>query len=91
MLIKVTDVKKNMLPVIINLDMVREIAPLVGGGCHLFFNSIGEPVHVAEHFNIFQQFVLETVTTERIQKQVEALNPTKASTSKEKPLAIPKL
>ena len=64
--------------VIINLDTVMEIAPLREGGCNLFFPdsaSVGgkTSMRVKESYSLFKQFVLETVTQDRIAKQVAQL------------------
>lgn len=59
--------------VIINLDTVMEIAPLVTGGCVLYFSVLesGSPrtMTVSDDYSVFSQFVLQTVTAEDIAKR----------------------
>ena len=64
--------------VIINLDEVVEIAPLVEGGCAIFFSdgagmNSKTAIKVSDDYDIFKQFVLQTVSTEDIQKIVKSL------------------
>ena len=64
--------------VIINLDEVIEIAPLVDGGCALFFadgGSAGGRVayKVKDSYNQFKQFVMQTVSSEDIAKRIESI------------------
>jgi len=64
--------------VIINLDEVVEIAPLVEGGCAIFFSdgagmNSKTAIKVSDDYDIFKQFVLQTVSTEDIQKKVKSL------------------
>jgi hypothetical protein len=87
-LIEVNHVKKNV-SVIINLDMVREIAPVLSGGCLLYFGDDPAPVEVTNHYNHFKQFVLETVTADHIAKRVDAI--AKAHGTTPNKTAIPKL
>jgi len=74
--------------VIINLDEVVEIAPLREGGCAVFFaDGAGmnskSAIKVSDDYDMFKQFVLQTVSTEDIQKKVKSL--------KAQALEIPKL
>lgn len=58
--------------VIVNLDTVIEIAPLSVGGCAIFFNDgTGGKVsmRVTDDYNLFKQFVLQTVSPEDIEKK----------------------
>jgi len=64
--------------VIINLDEVVEIAPLVEGGCAIFFaDGAGmnskTAIKVSDDYQLFKQFVMQTVTAEDIGKKVKAL------------------
>lgn len=74
--VKVDSVEKGC-PVIINLDHVVEIAPWSQGGCAIRFVNDGSgsvrEVVVKNDFKEFNQFVLETVTTEHISKKVKEL------------------
>ena len=73
MFIKVESVEKNCT-VIVNLDHIFEIAPLATGGCALFttdgagMNSRSSMV-VKDDFTLFEQFVLQTVSSADIQKR----------------------
>jgi hypothetical protein len=59
--------------VIINLENVMEIAPLVAGGCVLYFSTLesGTPrtMTVSDDYSSFMQFVLQPVTVEDIAKR----------------------
>jgi hypothetical protein len=60
--------------VIINLDMVLEIAPLIAGGCVLSFNDSASvngvrTLKVKEDYEQFKQFAMQTVTADDIQKR----------------------
>lgn len=74
--VKVNSVEKGC-PVIINLDHVVEIAPWVQGGCAIRFVADGSgsvrEIRVNNNFEEFNQFVLETVTSEHISKKVKEL------------------
>lgn len=80
MLVQVKSREKNC-DVIINLDHVMEIAPLSDGGCEIRFVYDGDvtskggnrSIRVNNGYNEFQQFVLQTVTTEAVSKKVEEL------------------
>ena len=59
-------------PVIMNLDMVVEIAPLVGGGCAIFMqDGTGglTSMKVKNDYEQFKQFVLQKVSAEDIEKR----------------------
>jgi hypothetical protein len=58
--------------VIINLDNVSEIAPLIDGGCILYFNDKG-PYKVTDSYEQFKQFAMETVSADDIAKKVKSL------------------
>jgi len=73
MFIEVESVEK-MCKVIINLNEVIEIAPLMEGGCALFFADSAavngrSAYKVKNHYSEFSQFVLQTVTPEDIAKR----------------------
>jgi hypothetical protein len=75
---------------IVNLDGVLEIAPLIEGGCVLFFAdsaAVGgkSSYKVKDSYDLFSQFAMKTVSSEDIAKRF----PTKKS--KEAPIEIPKL
>ena len=59
-------------PVIINLDMIREIRPVKAGGCHLVFQ--GEVIlKVTDSYTSFSQFVLQPVSSDDIKKKIESI------------------
>ena len=59
--------------VILNVDEVMEIAPMQTGGCHLFLTD-GRIYKVSDSYTLFQQFAMQTVSSEDIAKQVKDLN-----------------
>ena len=86
--VEVESVEKNC-KVVINLDMVIEIAPLINGGCDIFYNDSAAvngktAMKVKDSYAMFQQLAMHTVSSEDIAKKVKAL---KASA----PLEVPKL
>jgi hypothetical protein len=88
--VEVESVDKNC-KVIINLDEVVEIAPLIEGGCALFFadnagTNSKSAIKVKDSYDQFKQFVMQTVTAEDISKKVKSI---KSQTSQ--PMEIPKL
>ena len=80
--VEVQSIEKSC-KVIINLDHIVEIAPLVEGGCALFFND-GAAVNgirsmkVKDGYNMFTQFALQTVSSDDIAKKIASLKPAKA-------------
>lgn len=70
--------------VIINLDVVSEIAPLMAGGCTLFLND-GRIYKVKDSYDQFKQFAMQTVSSEDISKKVKSLK------AQAQALEIPKL
>jgi hypothetical protein len=87
--VEVESVEKKC-KVIINLDAVLEIAPLLAGGCDLFFAdsaAVGgkTSMKVKDSYELFKQFAMQTVSSEDIAKRF----PTKKS--KDAPIEIPKL
>jgi hypothetical protein len=70
------DSLEKQCPVIINLDVVSEIAPLAAGGCAIFIpDGTGGSVSmkVKNDYSEFKQFVLQTVSSSDIAKQVKKL------------------
>lgn len=64
--------------VIINLDEVVEIAPLREGGCAIFFSdgagmNSKTAIKVSNDYDMFKQFVLQTVSAEDISRKVKSL------------------
>ena len=80
MLIKVKS-REKQCEVIINLDHVMEITPLRDGGSAIRFTYDGDitsktgyrEIFVDNKFTEFEQFVLQTVTTESVSKKVQEL------------------
>jgi hypothetical protein len=78
--VQVNSVEKQC-PVIVNLDHISEIAPLKAGGCAIFFADAAgagakSSMTVSDDYSLFKQFVMETVSSEQIAKQVENLKAT---------------
>ena len=71
--------------VILNLEVVAEIAPLVTGGCNLFLSD-GRVYRVKDSYDMFKQFAMQTVSAEDIAKRFP-----KVSSKVIKDLDIPKL
>ena len=71
--IEVNSVAPKNCKVIVNLDNIIEIAPLVAGGCVLYFSAIeaGGPrtMTVADSYTQFMQFAMTTVTADDIAKR----------------------
>lgn len=70
MFVEVYSVEKGC-QVIINMDLVLEIAPLVEGGCALFFADAAavngkSAMKVKDSYSQFQQFVMRTVSADDI-------------------------
>ena len=85
--VEVFSVEKNC-KVIINLDMVVEIAPLAAGGCDIFYSDSAAvngktAMKVRDSYSMFQQLAMQVVSSEDIAKKVKAL--------KGEALPIPKL
>ena len=85
--IEVESVEKNC-KVIINLDMVVEIAPLAAGGCDIFYSDSAAvngktAMKVKDSYAMFQQLAMQVVSSEDIAKKVKAI--------KGEALPIPKL
>jgi hypothetical protein len=70
--------KEKMCKVIINLDQIVEVAPLKSGGCDLFFNdaaAVGgtRVMKVEDSYTQFQQFAMQTVSSEDIAARLKSL------------------
>lgn len=85
MLVEVNSVTPKRCRLLVNLEHLVEVAPLVNGGCVLFFNCIeagvAKTITVSDEYSTFKQFALETVTPESIQKRF----PTKRNMNTIKP------
>ena len=58
--------------VILNMDEVMEVAPMQSGGCHLFLTD-GRIYKVTDSYALFQQFAMQTVSSDDIAKRVKSL------------------
>lgn len=58
--------------VILNMDEVMEIAPMASGGCHLFLTD-GRIYKVTDSYTLFQQFAMQTVSSDDIAARVKSL------------------
>lgn len=58
--------------VILNMDEVVEVAPMSTGGCHLFLSD-GRIYKVKDNYPLFQQFAMQTVSTEDVAARVKSL------------------
>ena len=97
MFVEVNSVEKKC-SVIVNLDMIVEIAPLVDGGCSLFMNdgagmNSRQGIRVSDNYEQFKQFAMQTVTAEDIARRFPKAEAPKKETKKaaDIPLEIPKL
>jgi hypothetical protein len=91
--IEVDSIEKGC-KVIINLDEVLEIAPLAAGGCALFFaTATGNKVSfkVRDSYELFKQFVLQTVSVDDIAKKVKNLKASTPAPTPEPDYVIPTL
>ena len=85
--VEVFSVEKNC-KVVINLDMVVEIAPLAAGGCDIFYSDSAAvngktAMKVKDSYAMFQQLAMQVVSADDIAQKVKAL--------KGEALPIPKL
>jgi hypothetical protein len=58
--------------VILNMDEVMEVAPMSTGGCHLFLSD-GRIYKVKDNYPLFQQFAMQTVSSDDIAAKVKSL------------------
>jgi hypothetical protein len=78
MFIEVNSLTPKNCKIIINIENVIEIAPLVAGGCVLYFSTLesGSPrtITVKDDYSMFSQFVLQTVKAEDIARKFPKVN-----------------
>ena len=71
--VEVNSIAPKNCKLIVNLDNIIEIAPLVAGGCVLYFSAIeaGGPrtMTVSDDYKAFMQFAMQTVSSEDIAKR----------------------
>jgi hypothetical protein len=58
--------------VVLNMDEVMEVAPMSTGGCHLFLSD-GRIYKVKDNYPLFQQFAMQTVSSEDVAAKVKSL------------------
>ena len=71
--VEVNSIAPKNCKLIVNLDNIIEIAPLVAGGCVLYFSAIeaGGPrtMTVSDDYKAFMQFAMQTVSADDIAKR----------------------
>jgi hypothetical protein len=71
--VEVNSITPKNCKLIVNLDDIIEIAPLVAGGCVLYFSTIegGGPrtMTVSDDYKAFMQFAMQTVSADDIAKR----------------------
>lgn len=76
--VEVNSVQPKQCKLIINLDYVLEIAPLVAGGCVISIGAqeagTSRVITVSDDYSAFKQFVMQTVTSESIEKRFPKAN-----------------
>jgi hypothetical protein len=77
--IEVNSIEKGC-PVMINLDEVLEIAPLVEGGCALFFADAAavngkNAMKVTDSYSLFKQLAMQMVSADDIAKRFPKAKP----------------
>lgn len=84
--VEVNSLAPKTCKLIINLDNIIEIAPLVAGGCVLYFSALeaGGPrtMTVSDDYSAFMQFAMSTVTADDIAKRFPKTNKTPTATIK---------
>ena len=79
LLCEVTSVEKDC-KVLLNMDLVVEIAPLKTGGSAVFFADSAAvngkiAIQVKESYDMFKQFAVHTVSTDDIARKIASLKP----------------
>ena len=84
--VEVNSVAPKNCKLIVNLDNIIEIAPLVSGGCVLYFSALeaGGPrtMTVSDSYTAFMQFAMSTVTADDIAKRFPKSSKTPTATIK---------
>jgi hypothetical protein len=80
LLVEVESVEKQC-KVLINMDLVIEVAPLMEGGCAIFFADSaatgGKTTYkVKDSYTQFAQFAMQTVSSDDVAKKVKSLKST---------------
>jgi hypothetical protein len=77
--VEVNSIAPKNCKLIVNLDNIIEIAPLVAGGCVLYFSAIeaGGPrtMTVSDDYKAFMQFAMQTVSADDIAKRFPKAKP----------------
>lgn len=83
--VEVSSLAPKKCKVIVNLDNIIEIAPLIAGGCVLYFGTLesGSPrtMTVEDSYTQFMQFAMQTVSADDIAKRFPKANKPKQDTS----------
>ena len=84
LLVEVNSMEKDC-KVLINMDLISEIAPLREGGSAIFFlDSAGvgakSSMKVTDSYEMFKQFALQTVSAEDIARKFPKVSATKVET-----------
>jgi hypothetical protein len=79
LLCEVTSTEKDC-KVLLNMDLVIEIAPLKNGGTAIFYSDNAAvngktAIQVKESYDMFKQFAVHTVSSDDIARKLAALNP----------------
>ena len=79
LLCEVTSVEKDC-KVLVNMDLVIEIAPLKNGGSAIFYSDNAAvngktAVQVKESYDMFKQFAVHTVSSDDIARKIASLKP----------------
>jgi len=79
LLVEVTSSEKDC-KVLLNMDLVIEIAPLKNGGSAIFYSDNAAvngktAVQVKESYDMFKQFAVHTVSSDDIARKIAALKP----------------
>lgn len=84
--VEVNSIAPKNCKLIVNLDNIIEIAPLVAGGCVLYFSAqeAGGPrtMTVSDNYTQFMQFAMTTVTADDIAKRFPKVKKEPAPTIK---------
>jgi hypothetical protein len=78
LLCEVTSVEKDC-KVLLNMDLVVEIAPLKNGGSAVFFADSAAvngkiAIQVKESYDMFKQFAVHTVSSDDIARKISSMN-----------------
>jgi hypothetical protein len=83
LLCEVTSIEKDC-KVLLNMDLVIEIAPLKNGGAAIFYQDSAAvngkiAIQVKESYDMFKQFAVHTVSSDDIARKLASLKPPSVS------------